>query len=71
MKCARRMLESINRGDLVEFYSSYENFMRDYRQRNPGIIISVRTMASVNILWSNGETTAEHSSYIRVINASR
>ena len=61
----------MNVGDLVEFWSTYENFMRDYRGRNPGLVIHVRNSASVDILWSNGDRTSEHGTYLRLINESR
>ena len=61
----------MRRGDLVEFYSTYENFMRDYRVRNPGLVTYVRNSASVDILWSTGEQTSEHGSYLRLLNESR
>lgn len=56
-------------GDLVEFYSSFEPFMREYEARNPGIILSVdtgtNTQYKVGILWANKEETTENSTYLR------
>ena len=65
-------------GNLVEFYSSVDSFMSEYRDRNPGIVVASKKRAGVSgykdsgrtsayILWSNGEITREHSTYVRVI----
>ena len=59
----------MNTGDLVLFQSSYDKFMEEYGDRNPGIIIEVGSnSATVRVLWANGEITHEHASYITIAN---
>ena len=64
------------KGDLVEFFSSFGMFMKDYKKRNPGLVLNVkqpvdtRARASAEVLWSDGSTTHEHSSYLLVVNKS-
>ena len=67
---------SIYVGDLVEFYSSFDSFMRDYVYRNPGIVLSVKEKhaealgvgrTSAQVMWSDNSVTSEHSSYLRRI----
>jgi hypothetical protein len=60
-------------GDLVEFFSSYNLFARDYCEKNPGLIltfspaIDVRAKGSAQVLWADGSTTREHESYLHVV----
>ena len=62
----------VYKGDLVRFYSSYLKFMKDYVSRNPGVVLDVtynisHPNGSIKVLWSSGEITHEHASYIRLI----
>ena len=62
----------LNLGSLVEFYSSVSSFAIDYRFRNPGIIIDRdirpnQARYGVTVLWSNGDISKEHSTYVRLI----
>ncbi len=59
-------------GDLVEFYSSFEPFVRPYKDRNPGIVLNVNpngwwkgTQVSALVMWGNSDITTEHASYLR------
>ena len=68
---------NIEMGDLVEFYSSFESFMRDYEARNPGIVLSVNQVKSrafgeveritAKVMWKDNSVTSEHSTYLRRI----
>ncbi len=62
-------------GNLVKFYSTVTSFQKDYDERNPGLIIAAQPSsptatkhswdrASAYVLWSNGEMTKEHQSYL-------
>ena len=59
-------------GDLVKFVSGVRTWRVDYLHRNPGIeICSFDThsrFGSAHVLWSNGDRTTEHASYLEVIN---
>lgn len=64
----------IKTGDLVEFYSSFDAFMRDYKSRNPGIVLSVKQTlslgegrSSAKVMWKDNSITSEHSTYLRRI----
>jgi len=68
----------INKGDIVNFYSTVASFQKDYRMRNPGLVIDYREAsptatkmswdrASASVLWSDGSMTREHTSYLEVI----
>lgn len=64
----------VKAGDLVEFYSSFESFMRDYENRNPGIVLSVKKYLSLGVdresakvMWKDNTVTSEHSTYLRRI----
>ncbi len=46
-----KMNKPVEAGDLVEFHSSFESFMRDYENRNPGIVLSVKKYLSFSSLW--------------------
>ena len=52
-------------GDLVEFHSSFESFMRDYENRNPGIVLSVKKYLSLGVnresakvMWKDNTVTS-------------
>ena len=62
-------------GNLVNFYSTVASFQKDYNRRNPGLIIAAQPSsptatkhswdrASAYVLWSNGDMTKEHQSYL-------
>ena len=64
------------KGDLVNFYSTVASFQKDYRMRNPGLVIDYKEAAptatkmswdraSASVLWSNGDITKEHLSYLK------
>ena len=68
----------LNAGDLVEFYSSVTSFMQDYKDRNPGIVLSVMDVKkssdgkwparkSAEVMWKDNTVTSEHSTYLRRI----
>lgn len=64
----------VKAGDLVEFYSSFDSFMRDYVHRNPGIVLSVKKTLSLGVgresakvMWKDNSITSEHSTYLRRI----
>lgn len=64
----------VKAGDLVEFYSSFDSFMRDYEYRNPGIVLSVKKTLSLGVgresakvMWKDNSITSEHSTYLRRI----
>ena len=66
----------VKAGDLVEFYSSFDSFMRDYEHRNPGIVLSVKKTLSLGVgresakvIWKDNSITSEHSTYLRRINS--
>jgi len=67
----------IKMGDLVEFSSSF--FGREYHDRNPGLVLEVTvtmldlykelggTRKSALVLWNDGTTTKEHSTFLKKI----
>lgn len=67
----------INKGDLVNFYSSVSSFMSEYRGRNPGVVLAARPpesflnasknidKGSAYILWADGTMSKEHMTYLR------
>lgn len=68
------MNKPVEAGDLVEFHSSFESFMRDYENRNPGIVLSVNKYLSLGVnresakvMWKDNTVTSEHSTYLRRI----
>ena len=68
------MRNTIKKGDLVEFHSSFESFMRDYEHRNPGIVLAVKKTLSLGVnresakvMWKDNSVTSEHSTYLRRI----
>ncbi len=69
-----KMNKPVEAGDLVEFHSSFESFMRDYENRNPGIVLSVKKYLSLGVnresakvMWKDNTVTSEHSTYLRRI----
>jgi len=64
--------------DLVNFTSTFMPFQKDYKHRNPGVILKVkgtpvlesigRTRMSAMVMWSNGDVTTEHVSYLKKVN---
>ena len=58
-------------GDLVNFESGVVIWTIDYLNRNPGIIIRIRRAwphpDSAHVVWSNGDQTTEHASYLRIL----
>lgn len=68
----------MKKGDLVNFYSAVDLFIKDYRTRNPGLIIALERSCKVMpqrpgsayIMWKNGDITREHITYLEVIDES-
>ena len=64
-------------GDLVIFYSTFASFQRDYQDRNPGLVINRKLPCAKNkfdkgsaeILWSNGDVSNEHSTYLQLVSS--
>lgn len=67
-------------GDLVNFYSTVATFQKDYVNRNPGLVVASKNPApestkhsydrgSAYVLWSNGEMTKEHWSYLSKVSS--
>jgi hypothetical protein len=63
-------------GSLVNFHTTVNAWTLDYVPRNPGIVLSVKEFkpgldrfakASAKVLWSNGEVTNEHQSFLEII----
>lgn len=63
-------------GDLVNFYSTVASFQKDYKSRNPGLVVASEKASpkatkmsydrgSAHVLWSNGEMTKEYLSYLK------
>ena len=72
------MNNTVKKGDLVEFYSTVTSFMKDYEDRNPGIVLSVMDVKksvdgkwparkSAEVMWKDNTVTSEHSTYLRRI----
>jgi len=72
------MNNTVNKGDLVEFYSTVTSFMQDYEDRNPGIVLKVTEVGksidgkwparkSADVMWKDNTVTTEHSTYLRRI----
>jgi len=66
----------VKEGDLVEFYSSFESFMDEYKSKNPGLVLSVMDVEksvdgkwparkSAKVMWKDNTVTSEHSTYLR------
>ena len=57
-------------GDLVNFFSSFDAFSKEYVSRNPGVVLWVgksgvrRIRKSAMIMWSDGSETTEHLGYL-------
>jgi hypothetical protein len=59
-------------GKLVYFYTSYTPWMKDYINRNPGIVLEEHEREIVGfgkknrsvVMWSDGSVTHEHDSYL-------
>ena len=64
-------------GDLVIFYSTFSSFQRGYHNRNPGLVINRKLpceknnldKGSAEILWSNGDVSNEHSTYLQLVSS--
>lgn len=70
----------MKKGDLVKFYSTFWGFQRDYRSKNPGIVLGVMKVknstvtgprGSATVRWSDGSITTEHDSYLKILNQKR
>ena len=69
----------MKKGDLVNFYSTVASFQKDYQSRNPGLVLASKQASptatkmswdrgSAYVLWSNGDITKEHLSYLKEVN---
>ncbi len=66
----------MKKGDLVNFYSTVASFQKDYRNRNPGLVIASKVFPnsarsshekdSAYILWADGSMTREYTSYLKL-----
>ena len=64
----------IKEGDLVNFYSTVISFQKDYRYRNPGVVVASEEprggyvdKGHAYILWADGSMTREHHTYLEAI----
>ena len=64
----------INKGDIVNFYSTVASFQENYRMRNPGIVVASQEPSGKHydkgnayILWADGSMTREHMTYLEVV----
>ncbi|MBM37856.1 MAG: hypothetical protein CMO97_02170 [Woeseia sp.] len=62
----------INKGDIVNFYSTVASFQESYRMRNPGIVVASQEpngkyydKGHAYILWTDGSITREHLTYLK------
>lgn len=63
------------KGDLVNFYTSNPSWIKEYKKRNPGVVVSCRSpqpekcydKGGAEILWADGSITREHMTYLEVI----
>lgn len=57
-------------GDLVNFFSSFDFFSKEYVSRNPGVVLWVGKSGgwgggkSAMVMWSDGTETTEHLGYL-------
>ena len=55
-------------GTLVNFFTTFEPFLREYTRRNPGLVLSTKksdvSKCSATVLWSDGSLTTEHAGYL-------
>ena len=73
------MINIISTGQLVNFYSSVKSFQEEYLHRNPGVVIASEPpktflnaaknidKGSAYVLWSNGDMTKEHLTYLQKV----
>jgi len=67
----------VQKGDIVNFYSTVASFQKGYTNRNPGVVIASEEpmygstayydKGHAYILWANGDMSREHSTYLEVI----
>ena len=64
--------KTVKAGDLVRFYSGFDSFQRAYENRNPGIVLFVKTDAGWGgsqkygeVMWSDGSVSVEHMPYLQ------
>ena len=64
----------MQKGDLVNFYTTVSAWKKDYAHRNPGLVIASQARSSkyydrghAYVLWNTGEITREHLSYLKMI----
>ncbi|MBG17679.1 MAG: hypothetical protein CMB52_05565 [Euryarchaeota archaeon] len=64
----------VKKGDIVNFYTIMRTWEKDYRDRNPGIVVASQEprggyfdKGHAYILWANGDMTREHMTYLKVV----
>ena len=64
----------MKKGEIVHFYTSNSTWLREYKGRNPGVVISSKDPNGSDydkghavILWADGCITREHLTYLKVV----
>lgn len=64
----------IKEGQIVNFFTTMPLWKKDYVNRNPGVVLKVTWPAgfqehryTAQVLWSDGQITHEHSTYLRPV----
>ena len=65
-------MQKFSLGDLVFFDTDisvgrHSVWREEYSIKNPGIVIAFVTSRSVKVHWSDGDTTREHVSYLKLV----
>lgn len=62
----------MKKGDIVNFYTSNPNWVRDYKGRNPGVVLASQEpngkyydKGHAYVLWADGCITREHLTYLK------
>ena len=61
-------------GDLVDFYSTFWAFQREYKNRNPGLVLHTKLIGSYDknkpvatVMWSDGSLTNEYTQFLKQV----
>ena len=64
----------LKKGQLVNFFTTMAMWSRDYKNRNPGVVLEVtwpagfqRNRGSAQVLWSDGVITHEYSTFLQSV----
>ena len=64
----------MEKGDLVNFYTSHGAWQSQYRDRNPGLVIASREPTDdpydkghAYVLWANGDMSREHMTFLEKV----